>query len=134
MNENPQMTSLAMSVFNTIYGWFVEHGYRPYITIVDMAAEGLVVPKVHAKDKQLIVNIDPAAVTHFLITELGLEFQGRFGGSVHRLYVPWDCFMLSSPDYTLPPIPMGVFFGFPRASTNTPAKPQPKKPTLTVIK
>ena len=74
MNENPQMTSLAMSVFNTIYGWFVEHGYRPYITIVDMAAEGLVVPKVHAN------------------------------------------------------------FGFPRASTNQPAKPQPKKPTLTVIK
>lgn len=46
MNDNSQPTSLVMSVFNTIYGWFVEHGYRPYITIVNMTAEGLVVPKV----------------------------------------------------------------------------------------
>ena len=98
MNDNSQPTSLVMSIFNTIYGWFVEHGYRPYITIVNMTAEGLVVPKAHAKDPRLTVSIDPAAVTHFFVTEFGLEFQGRFGGSVQRLYVPWNCFMLSSPD------------------------------------
>ena len=134
MNENSQPNSLVMSVFNSIYGWLVDNNYRPYITIINMTAEGLVVPKVHAKDPRLTVSIDPAAVTHFFVTEFGLEFQGRFSGSVQRLYVPWNCFLLSSPDYAVMPVPMEAFFGFPRASSNTPAKPQPKKPKLTVVK
>ena len=133
MNDNSQPTSLVMSIFNTIYGWFVEHGYRPYITIVNMTAEGLVVPKAHAKDPRLTVSIDPAAVTHFFVTEFGLEFQGRFGGSVQRLYVPWNCFLLSSPDYALMPVPMGAFLN--QLSVVAPeAQPQPKKPTLTIVK
>ena len=134
MNENSQPNSLVMSVFNTVYGWMVDNSYRPYITIIDMNAEGLVVPKIHAKDQQLTVSIDPAAITHFFVTEFGLEFQGRFNGQVERLYVPWNCFLLSSPDYVVIPIPMEAFIGFPRVSTNQSAKPQPKKPTLTVIK
>ena len=136
MNDNSQPTSLVMSIFNTIYGWFVEHGYRPYITIVDMAAEGLVIPKAYAKDRQLTVSIDPAAVTHFFVTEFGLEFQGRFNGRVERLYVPWDSFLLSSPDYHVMPVPMAAFSGTPVVSTNSkaPAAPAATKPKLTVVK
>ena len=136
MNENSQLTSLEMSLFNTIYGWFVEQGYRPYITILNMIAEGLVIPKAHAKDPQLTVSIDPAAVTGFFVTEFGLEFQDRFNGRVERLYVPWDSFLLSSPDYRAVPIPMGVFAG--EAAVSTAGQPQAipakTKPKLTVVK
>ena len=136
MNDNSQPNSLTISVFNTIYGWFVEQGYRPYITIVNMVAEGLVIPKAHASDSQLTVSIDPAAVTHFFVTEFGLEFQGRFNGRVERLYVPWDSFLLSSPDYRSVPIPMGVFAGEAAVSTASQpqATPAKTKPKLTVVK
>ena len=135
MNDNSQPTSLVMSIFNTIYGWFVEHGYRPYITIVNMSAEGLVVPKAYANDQQLTVSIDPAAVTHFFVTEFGLEFQGRFNGKVERLYVPWNSFLLSSPDYRSVPIPMGAFGGEAVVSTATKpqAAPVKTKPKLTIV-
>ncbi len=136
MNDNTQPNSLVMSVFNSIYGWFVDNGYRPYITIVEMAAEGLVIPKAFANDQQLTVSIDPAAVTHFFVTEFGLEFQGRFNGKVERLYVPWNSFLLSSPDYRSVPIPMGAFSGAEVVSTATKpqAAPVKTKPKLTIVK
>jgi stringent starvation protein B len=49
---------------------------------------GVLVPQNFVKDGQIVLNISPVAVQGLLITNEGIEFNGRFGGIPTRVYVP----------------------------------------------
>ena len=67
--------------------WILENNCTPYI-LVNAYAKDVQVPQNYVKDGQIILNISPVAVQHLVITNTGIEFNGRFGGIPTQVYVP----------------------------------------------
>lgn len=67
--------------------WILDNNCTPYI-LVNAFEKGVEVPQNYVKDGQIVLNISPAAVQGLIITNEGIEFNGRFGGIPTRVYVP----------------------------------------------
>jgi stringent starvation protein B len=67
--------------------WILENNCTPYI-LVNAYAREVHVPQNYVKDGQIVLNISPVAVQGLVITNEGIEFNGRFGGIPTRVYVP----------------------------------------------
>src|SRR5690606_186163 len=67
--------------------WILENNCTPYI-LVNAFETGVLVPQNFVKDGQIVLNISPVAVQGLVISNEGIEFNGRFGGIPTRVYVP----------------------------------------------
>jgi len=67
--------------------WILENDCTPYI-LVNAYARDVQVPQSYVKDGQIVLNISPVAVQDLVISNAGIEFNGRFGGIPTRVYVP----------------------------------------------
>lgn len=81
------MTSHRPYLVRALYEWILDNNCTPYI-LVNALEQGVEVPQNHVKDGQIVLNISPVAVQGLLVTNEGLEFNGRFGGIPTRVYVP----------------------------------------------
>ena len=74
-------------LLRALYEWIVDSGEVPNI-LVDAEIAGVVVPKEHVRDGQIVLNISPQAVRNL---NLGNEFvmcEGRFSGRSMELILP----------------------------------------------
>ena len=74
-------------LLRALYEWIVDSGEVPNI-LVDAEIDGVVVPKEHVRDGQIVLNISPQAVRNL---NLGNEFvmcEGRFSGRSMELVLP----------------------------------------------
>ena len=81
------MTSHRPYMIRALNEWILENNCTPYI-LVNAFEKDVQVPQNYVKDGQIILNISPVAVQDLVITNEGVEFNGRFGGIPTRVYVP----------------------------------------------
>jgi len=81
------MTSHRPYMIRALNDWSLENNCTPYI-LVNAYAREVHVPQNYVKDGQIVLNISPVAVQGLVITNEGIEFNGRFGGIPTRVYVP----------------------------------------------
>jgi stringent starvation protein B len=81
------MTSHRPYLVRALNEWILENNCTPYI-LVNAYEAGVQVPQNFVKDGQIVLNISPVAVQGLVMTNAGIEFNGRFGGIPTRVYVP----------------------------------------------
>jgi stringent starvation protein B len=81
------MTSHRPYLVRALNEWILENDCTPYI-LVNAFETGVLVPQSFVKDGQIVLNISPVAVQGLVISNEGIEFNGRFGGIPTRVYVP----------------------------------------------
>ena len=81
------MTSHRPYLVRALNEWILENNCTPYI-LVNAFEAGVLVPQSFVKDGQIVLNISPVAVQGLIISNDGIEFNGRFGGIPTRVYVP----------------------------------------------
>ncbi len=81
------MTSHRPYLVRALNEWILENNCTPYILVIAFET-GVLVPQNFVKDGQIVLNISPVAVQGLVITNEGIEFNGRFGGIPTRVYVP----------------------------------------------
>lgn len=120
--------------------WILENNCTPYI-LVNAYAEKVQVPQNFVKDGQIILNISPVAVQGLVISNDGIEFEGRFGGIPTRVYVPTAAVlgiyakengqgMIFDTDDPIPEPPGPG----PTTPTDGGDKPKSGKPALRIVK
>lgn len=81
------MSSHRPYLVRALNEWILDNNCTPYI-LVNAFEPGVLVPQNFVKDGQIVLNISPIAVQGLLISNEGIEFNGRFGGIPTRVYVP----------------------------------------------
>ena len=86
------MTSSKPYLLRAIYEWLLDNHLTPYV-LVDAMRPHVSVPQQHVEDNQIILNISPQAVSGMIMNNDELDFEARFSGIVHRIYVPISAVM-----------------------------------------
>lgn len=132
------MTSTRPYLIRAIYEWIEDNSMTPHI-LVDADQPGVMVPKQHVREGQIILNVDPAAVRDLRLGNDWIEFSARFGGVARSVQIPVAAvlaiyarengqgmaFAEEKTEDDPPP---------PSADDQTPAKPPRGKPTLKIVK
>jgi stringent starvation protein B len=73
-------------LIRAIHEWCSDQGYTAYISVsVD---ERTVVPRAFVKGGEIVLNVSTVATNRLKISNTHIEFQARFGGAPHELWVP----------------------------------------------
>ncbi len=132
------MTSTRPYLIRAIYEWIEDNSMTPHI-LVDADQPGVMVPKQHVREGQIILNVDPAAVRDLRLGNDWIEFSARFGGVARSVQIPVAAvlaiyarengqgmaFAEEKTEDDPPP---------PSADDQPPAKPPRGKPTLKIVK
>ncbi len=81
------MTSSRPYLLRAIYEWIVDNNLTPYI-LVDAMAPHVEAPERFVEDGRIILNIAKVAVANLVLENEFLEFDARFSGITHHIYVP----------------------------------------------
>jgi len=81
------MTTHRPYLIRALNEWILDNNCTPYI-LVNAFEKGVEVPQNYVKDGQIVLNISPVAVQGLIVTNQGIEFNGRFGGIPTHVYVP----------------------------------------------
>jgi stringent starvation protein B len=81
------MNSSRPYLLRAIHEWIVDNALTPYM-LVDMEADGVVVPRQHGENGRIVLNISPAAVHGLHIDSSAVSFRARFGGIAMDVHVP----------------------------------------------
>ena len=83
------MIAAKSYLIRAIRDWATDNSFTPQL-IVDTAHKGVRIPPGHARDRQIVLNISPEAVSEFELTPEMLVFSARFGGRPSYLKIPVD--------------------------------------------
>lgn len=87
MSELTAMTARRPYMLRAVYEWLVDNQLTPHL-VVDAEQPGCQVPFEFVKDGQIVLNIAPSAVGNLQLANDRVEFNARFSGKPHRVYVP----------------------------------------------
>ena len=74
-------------LLRALYEWIVDSGEIPNV-LIDAEVEGVVVPKEHVRDGQIVLNISPQAVRNLNLGDDFVMCEGRFSGRSMELILP----------------------------------------------
>ncbi len=81
------MTSSRPYLLRAIYEWLIDNQLTPYI-MVDAMMLGVEVPERFVEDGKIILNVEAQAVAHLRLGNDAIEFDARFSGISHHVFVP----------------------------------------------
>ncbi|NND00289.1 MAG: ClpXP protease specificity-enhancing factor [Gammaproteobacteria bacterium] len=81
------MTSTKPYLLRAIFEWAEDNGFTPQV-LVDADVSGVIVPRNHVIDGQIVLNIGSGAVKLHLMDNECLSFSARFGGVEQDVYLP----------------------------------------------
>ena len=81
------MTTHRPYLVRALNEWILDNNCTPYI-LVNAFEKNVEVPQGYVKDGQIVLKISPVAVQGLVISNQGIEFNGRFGGIPTHVYVP----------------------------------------------
>lgn len=81
------MTSSRPYLIRAIYDWLLDNELTPYI-MVNAMAPNVSVPETYIEDGKIILNVAPMAIRDLSMTNTEIEFDARFSGITHHIYVP----------------------------------------------
>lgn len=121
------ITSSKPYLVRAIYEWILDNNLTPFIA-VDTTIPEVFVPKKFIKDDKIVLNIAPIATHNLRIGNDALEFQARFSGISHDIYVPIAAIMAIYASENN----QGMMFPKEESSPQTTPAGKPK-PKLSVI-
>ncbi len=83
----PKMSSSRPYVLRAFNDWIVDNGLTPHI-VVDADHPRAEIPRNYVQDGKIVLNIAPQAVKDLVIDNKTVQFDARFRGIVHHIYVP----------------------------------------------
>lgn len=81
------MTSSRPYLVRAIYEWLIDNNLTPYI-MVDATRDQVEVPQQFVEEGRIVLNVSPQAVGGLVMNNHALEFDARFSGIAHHIYVP----------------------------------------------
>ncbi len=81
------MTPNRPYLLRAFYDWIVDNQCTPHL-VVNADFPGVQVPVQFVQDGQIVLNINPSAVTQFSMDNRQLSFNARFGGQPMQVFVP----------------------------------------------
>lgn len=81
------MSSSRPYLLRAIYDWIVDNGMTPHI-VVNAEKPEVEVPEDYVQDNQIVLNLAPRAIKDLIMDNDAVEFNARFQGVVHHIYVP----------------------------------------------
>ncbi len=81
------MTSSRPYLVRALYDWILDNDCTPYL-LVDVRREGVHAPLDYADGGKLVLNISPRAVRDLDLTNQGVTFSARFGGTPFDVQIP----------------------------------------------
>ena len=81
------MTSTKPYLLRAIYDWSEDNGLTPQL-LVNAAIDGVVVPREHVVDGQIILNISATAVRMQVMDNDVIKFSARFSGVEQHIVLP----------------------------------------------
>jgi len=81
------MTSSRPYLLRGIYDWLVDNRLTPYI-MVDALFPHVMVPEQFVENGKIVLNIAPQAVANLQLNNDAVEFDARFSGVAHHIYIP----------------------------------------------
>ena len=125
------MTSSKPYLARALYQWILDNDNTPYI-LVDAASDQVLIPDGIANDGKVVLNLAPAAIQHFEMTNTQISFSARFNGVAEQIYVPVSSLLAIYAREN------GEGMMFPAeesaAESGSSNETRPKTPTLKVIK
>jgi stringent starvation protein B len=138
--EGSGLRSRRPYLLRAMHEWMGDSGLTPHL-IVDAHRPGVEVPLAFVKDGKIVLNVSMTATQRLQLLNEDVQFDARFGGVVHHVYVPiaavlgiyaretGEGMVFNEHEPDVPP-PSGSG-GEPAA---TPAKEPPRRAKLTVVK
>ena len=137
------MTSNQPYLLRAFYEWIVDNELTPHL-VVDATAPGVQVPQEFVNDGQIVLNVSPTACAKLVIGLVDVTFEARFGGVARSLMVPCSAVQAIYAKEN----GAGTLFTAEEiaaeqeesetleesTSAEEQAKPDKKKPTLTLVK
>jgi stringent starvation protein B len=81
------MNSSRPYLLRAIYEWLVDNTLTPYI-MVDAMIPHVEVPERFVEDGKIVLNIEPQAVGNLRLGNDAVEFDARFSGIGHHIFIP----------------------------------------------
>ena len=81
------MNSSRPYLLRAIYEWLIDNQLTPYL-MVDAMMPHVEVPERFIEDGKIVLNIEPQAVGALRLGNDAVEFDARFSGIAHHIYVP----------------------------------------------
>jgi stringent starvation protein B len=82
------MTPKEPYLIRAFHQWILDNNCTPYV-VVDTYQHNVMVPAQFIQpDGQITLNISPEATGNLCIGDEAIEFNARFSGQVHHLYIP----------------------------------------------
>ena len=137
------MTSSRPYLIRAIYEWIADNNMTPFV-MVNAHYPGVFVPSKYIQNGKIVLNTSATAVNKLIVSNEAIEFDARFSGIIHNIYIPIaavsaiyasensrgivfeeDDSAVSSGGGGSPPSP---------PSDKAPSVPKRGKPTLTIVK
>lgn len=74
-------------LLRALYEWLIDSQLTPYI-MVDAMMPDVDVPERFIEDGKIVLNIEPQAVGHLRMGNDAIEFEARFSGIAHHIFIP----------------------------------------------
>ncbi|WP_371738823.1 ClpXP protease specificity-enhancing factor [Alcanivorax quisquiliarum] len=81
------MTPNRPYLIRAVHEWICDNGLTTHL-LVDANYPAVIVPRDFVNDGQIVLNIAPAAVQHFVAGNELISFSARFGGQPMAVEVP----------------------------------------------
>ena len=81
------MNSSRPYLLRAIYEWVVDNQLTPYI-MIDAVISDVKVPKRFVENGEIILNIEPQAIGCLRMGNDAVEFDARFSGITHHVFIP----------------------------------------------
>jgi len=81
------MLSSRPFLVEAIFDWILSNGQIPFL-MVDTTMEGVCVPPKQIVDDEIVLNLSPSAISHFMMNKEYIQFKARFSGKIENIYVP----------------------------------------------
>ncbi len=128
------LTSTRPYLLRAFYDWILDNRMTPHI-LVDASIAGVEVPAQYVKDGKVVLNVAPMAVRDLIMNKESVSFCARFNGASYEVHVPISAIeaiysrengkgMIFPPDREVEA----------ENTTQPPAEPPPRKPSLRVVK
>jgi len=81
------MTPSRPYLLRALYNWILDNGMTPHI-VIDANYKGVVVPREHVEDGQIILSVAPESVHAMEMKNHYIAFAARFSGVSRDIYLP----------------------------------------------
>lgn len=86
-DPTPELTSLRPYLIRAHHEWMSDNGLTPHLVVNANHAE-VQVPAAFVQDGTIVLNISLRAVRDLMLRNESIEFNARFSGVPHQIYVP----------------------------------------------